>query len=58
VSAEEAESAFPELLDMTRAERRVGRPEDVADVVLLVVQEKARWITGQYISASGGITGL
>ncbi len=34
----------------------VGAPEDIADAVLLVVSDAARWITGQYIAASGGIT--
>jgi NAD(P)-dependent dehydrogenase (short-subunit alcohol dehydrogenase family) len=41
---------------MTRAAARIGTTEDIADMVLLLVSEKARWITGQYISA-GGITG-
>lgn len=42
---------------MTRAEERIGTAEDVADAALLVVSEKSRWITAQYISISGGITG-
>ncbi|KAL8822308.1 MAG: hypothetical protein Q9191_006955 [Dirinaria sp. TL-2023a] len=42
---------------MTRAEERVGTAEDVADAALLVASEKSRWITGQYISVSGGVTG-
>jgi NAD(P)-dependent dehydrogenase (short-subunit alcohol dehydrogenase family) len=33
---------------------RVGQPEDVADVVLLLASEQGRWITGQRIDASGG----
>lgn len=45
------------LVPMTRAEERVGTVEDIADAVLLLVSEKSRWITGQYISVSGGITG-
>ena len=45
------------LVSMTRAEERPGTQEDIADVVLLLVSEKSRWLTGQYISASGGITG-
>ena len=45
------------LIDATRAERRVGNVEDLADAVLLLVQEKSRWITGQYINVSGGIVG-
>ena len=42
---------------MTRAEERVGTVEDVADAALLIVSEKSRWITAQFISVSGGITG-
>ncbi|KIX04527.1 uncharacterized protein Z518_05397 [Rhinocladiella mackenziei CBS 650.93] len=43
--------------DITRAADRFGTAEDIADAVLLLASEKARWITGQYISVSGGITG-
>lgn len=45
------------LLSLTRAEDRVGTVEDIADAVLLLASERSRWITGQYISVSGGITG-
>jgi NAD(P)-dependent dehydrogenase (short-subunit alcohol dehydrogenase family) len=45
------------LIDTTRAADRLGEIEDIADAVLLLVQEKSRWITGQYISVSGGIVG-
>ncbi|TVY69893.1 3-oxoacyl-[acyl-carrier-protein] reductase FabG [Fusarium oxysporum f. sp. cubense] len=40
---------------ITRAADRLGTTEDIADAVLLLVSEKARWITGQYISVSGGL---
>ncbi|WP_433438379.1 SDR family oxidoreductase [Nonomuraea sp. CA-141351] len=33
---------------------RVGRPEDVADVVAFLASEAGRWVTGQVIDASGG----
>ncbi|KIV90793.1 hypothetical protein PV10_05401 [Exophiala mesophila] len=45
------------LVPLTRAEARMGTTEDIADAVLLLVSEQSRWITGQYISVSGGITG-
>ncbi|KAM0494968.1 hypothetical protein ACHAP8_008346 [Fusarium lateritium] len=45
----------PEI-DLTLAADRAGEPEDIGDAVLLLVQEKARWITGQNISVSGGVT--
>jgi 3-oxoacyl-[acyl-carrier protein] reductase len=33
---------------------RLGQPEDIADVVALLVSDEARWITGQNIRANGG----
>jgi len=45
------------LVAMTRAEDRVGTVDDIADALLLLASEKSRWITGQFISVSGGITG-
>ncbi|CAG1984046.1 unnamed protein product [Fusarium graminearum] len=45
-------------IDITRAADRAGTPEDIADAVLLLVSEKARWITGQYISTSSHWTNM
>lgn len=33
---------------------RVGYPEDIADVIVFLVSEQARWVSGQMISVSGG----
>jgi 3-oxoacyl-[acyl-carrier protein] reductase len=33
---------------------RVGRPADVADVVVLLASEQAHWLTGQLLYAGGG----
>ncbi|WBW74771.1 3-ketoacyl-acyl carrier protein reductase [Schizosaccharomyces osmophilus] len=41
--------------DMTPMENRFGQPQDIADVVAFLSDENARWITGQTISASGGL---
>ncbi|MFB7620827.1 SDR family oxidoreductase [Kitasatospora sp. NPDC056181] len=35
--------------------RRLGRPEDVADVVAVLAGPDGRWITGQNIRATGGL---
>jgi len=51
------EVAHAHLVPLTRAEEREGRAEDIADAVLLLTSEKSRWVTGQTISVSGGITG-
>ena len=34
--------------------RRVGLPEDVADVIVFLTSEQARWITGQLLYVGGG----
>ncbi len=33
---------------------RVGRPEDVADVILFLASEQAHWLTGQLLYVGGG----
>jgi 3-oxoacyl-[acyl-carrier protein] reductase len=34
--------------------RRIGRPQDVADVIVFLASEQARWITGQLLYVGGG----
>ena len=34
--------------------RRLGRPEDVADAVMLLLADEARFITGQKVVVDGG----
>lgn len=38
----------------TIALRRLGRPNDIAEVVMLLLSDAGGWITGQRIDASGG----
>lgn len=45
------------MYEQTRAANRLGTVEDLADSALLLVSEKSRWVTAQFISVSGGITG-
>jgi len=33
---------------------RVGLPEDVADVIVFLASEQARWLTGQLLFVGGG----
>lgn len=35
--------------------KRLGTPDDIAEVVAFLVSEQARWVTGQTIQAGGGI---
>jgi 3-oxoacyl-[acyl-carrier protein] reductase len=34
--------------------RRLGQPEDIADVILFLASDQARWLTGQVIRVCGG----
>ena len=36
--------------------RRLGRPEEVADAILFFASDRSRYITGQVLSVSGGLT--
>lgn len=45
------------MMAQTRAESRIGTVNDMADAALLLVSEKSRWLTAQWISVSGGVTG-
>jgi enoyl-[acyl-carrier protein] reductase III len=53
---------FPEGEQIMAAARqltplgRVGRPEDIADAVYLLIQPEAAWITGQVLVADGGLS--
>jgi 3-oxoacyl-[acyl-carrier protein] reductase len=47
----------PELVSQAAAVTplgRVGQPEDVADVIVLLASEQARWLTGQLLYVGGG----
>jgi NAD(P)-dependent dehydrogenase (short-subunit alcohol dehydrogenase family) len=51
------EDNFSKKEAAVRACSQTATPDDVADAVLLLTSEKSRWITGQFIDVSGGITG-
>ncbi len=51
--------AHPERVEATVANtplRRIGTPEDVADVVLFLASDAARFITGQTVFVDGGLS--
>jgi 3-oxoacyl-[acyl-carrier protein] reductase len=48
----------PELREMAIKQTplgRLGRPDDIADVVAFLASDEARWITGTTIEATGGL---
>ncbi len=50
-----AGQAWTDKVPSWTALRRLGEPEDIADIVAFVVSDEARWITGATIPASGGL---
>lgn len=50
-----ADSAFRQVGQEASPLKRLGTPQDIADVVAFVVSEEARWLTGQNIHAGGGV---
>ncbi len=49
------EEFIQEVADMA-ALRRLGTPDEVADVVAFLVGPDGRWMTGQNLRADGGVT--
>jgi 3-oxoacyl-[acyl-carrier protein] reductase len=47
--------AAQQAMIQTTALRRLGTPEDIADVVAFLTSHEARWITGQIVGVSGGL---
>lgn len=43
-----------DAISRMNAFQRLGEPEDIANVVELLVSDRARWITGQTLRANGG----
>jgi 3-oxoacyl-[acyl-carrier protein] reductase len=43
------------LVSATSLGGRFGQPEDIAPVVVFLASDEAAWLTGERISASGGV---
>jgi 3-oxoacyl-[acyl-carrier protein] reductase len=36
--------------------RRIGQPDDIAEVIIFLASDAARYVTGQTLLADGGVT--
>lgn len=45
------------LVKLQRIETRPGTTDEIADAVLFLASEKARWITAKYLALDAGILG-
>jgi 3-oxoacyl-[acyl-carrier protein] reductase len=50
-----AGQSWPEQVPPWTALRRLGEPEDIADVVAFLASDEARWLTGLTLAANGGL---
>jgi 3-oxoacyl-[acyl-carrier protein] reductase len=50
-----AGQTWPDAVPPWTALRRLGEPEDIADVVAFLASHEARWLTGLTIAANGGL---
>ncbi len=50
-----ASQTWPDQVPPWTALRRLGEPEDIADVVAFLASDDARWLTGLTIAANGGL---
>ena len=50
-----AGQTWPNAVPPWTALRRLGEPEDIADVIGFLASDDARWLTGLTINANGGL---
>ena len=46
--------SWSDIVSRWTALRRLGRPEDIADIVAFVASDEGRWLTGVTLAATGG----
>jgi NAD(P)-dependent dehydrogenase (short-subunit alcohol dehydrogenase family) len=47
-----------EMMDARHPMKRVGKPEDIANVASFLLSDESSWITGQVLGVDGGISTL
>jgi NAD(P)-dependent dehydrogenase (short-subunit alcohol dehydrogenase family) len=46
--------AYPDAMDQVTARGRIGDPEEIADVVLFLVEERSSYVNGAVLAVHGG----
>jgi 3-oxoacyl-[acyl-carrier protein] reductase len=46
---------WPDRIPKWAALKRIGEPEDIADIVAFLASDEARWLTGVTLAANGGL---
>lgn len=54
--SEKRKAQFEEMIKNIYPLGRIGNPEDIAEMALFLVSEKAQWISGSIVSVDGGLT--
>ncbi len=54
--SEEGKKQFDSLVKTIYPLEKIGNVEDIAEMALFLVSDKARWITGSIMSVDGGLT--
>ncbi|GAA3917193.1 SDR family NAD(P)-dependent oxidoreductase [Actinoplanes auranticolor] len=47
-------AAFPDAMDQVTARGRIGDPEEIADVVLFLVEQRSSYVNGTVVAVHGG----
>jgi 3-oxoacyl-[acyl-carrier protein] reductase len=50
-----AGQTWPDQVPPWTALRRLGEPQDIADIVAFLASDEARWLTGVTLPANGGL---
>ncbi|KAK1657959.1 hypothetical protein BDP55DRAFT_698645 [Colletotrichum godetiae] len=54
-AGDEAMKVLGPTIEATPAEKRLGQPEEIADAVAFLCEERSRWVNGEHMFVNGGL---
>ncbi|KXH30090.1 3-oxoacyl-(acyl-carrier protein) reductase [Colletotrichum simmondsii] len=54
-AGDEAMKVLGPTIEATPAEKRLGKPEEIADAVAFLCEERSRWVNGEHMFVNGGL---